>query len=79
MTNTICLLDDAGIEMLVTYDMDKDRCYYAEPGNPSTYVDALVSYTLRSVELVVAGKGIEIMPMLNSKQKEAIIEEINEL
>lgn len=77
MTNTCeTLVDDNGVEILVGYSYQKDKGYYEEPGNPDTFVEPLVYTELNSVEVVIKGKGVEILDRLDVKQKEWIIENL---
>lgn len=71
--NTEILLEDGGIELLVGYDYEESPSFYAEEGNPSTFVDALIYTELTSVEIVIAGRGIDILPTMTETQKEKII------
>ena len=74
-TQTIC--DENGFEIIVGYDAEKTEGYYEEPGNPATFVEPLVYTELTSVELVVAGRGIELLGMLHPNEKEFIISKLN--
>lgn len=71
--------DDYGLALLVGYDSDyaEQKGYYEEPGNPATFVEPLVYTELKSVELVVAGRGIELLPLLHPNEKEFIISKLN--
>lgn len=61
MKNTLTLVDDNGVELLVSYsakmvrDDDNIFCGY--------------DVELDCVELVVAGKGINILPVLDTRQR----------
>ena len=76
-TETIC--DSNGFEILVGYNSDyaEQKGYYEEPGNPATFVEPLVYTELTSVELVVAGRGIELLGLLHPNEKEFIISKLN--
>lgn len=72
--NVECLSDDSGIEILVGYDYEKSDSQIEDQG----YEAGLLVYTeLTSVEVVIAGIGINLLPMLTDKQKIAIINELN--
>jgi hypothetical protein len=70
---TETIIDESGIELLVGYEYDKSPSFHAEIGNPSTYVGEMVYTELTSVELVIAGVGLNILRQLTEKQKEHII------
>lgn len=74
--NTELLLDDNGIELLVSYDYEKSDQYEAEPGNGATLVEPMVYTELNSVELVIAGRGIDLLPLLHPNEKEFIISKL---
>lgn len=68
------LLDEAGVELLVSYEREQIRESIHED-----YPTELMTYTeLYSIEVVIAGKGIDILPFMTEKQKLAIIENLNE-
>ena len=73
---TETLIDEAGIEILVNYTKDRiDQKEYCHGEHDlSGY-----GYTLNSVELVIAGEGINITKQLNLKQYRAILDEVIEL
>lgn len=66
------IVDDNGIEILVGYRYEESPKYYAEPGNPGTLVDAMVYTEIDSVEVVIKGLGIDILPQLSSRQVDYI-------
>lgn len=72
--NTELIVDQNGIEILVAYEFEKSPAFYEEPGNPNTLVEPMVLTELQSVEVVISGRGINILPMLYESEKEAIIE-----
>lgn len=74
--NTETIVDDNGIEMLVAYKFNVSLAFEAEIGNPSTHVDTMIYTELDSVELVVANKGVEILPLLDETQKDFIISKL---
>jgi hypothetical protein len=63
MHKNYCLIDQDGIELNVGVDLD-----------PYTYnrFDELEYFELTSVEVVIKGVGIDILPMLNDKQGQHI-------
>ena len=63
--NTETLVDENGIELLVNYDYEK-----------SDGEDGLYLTELKSVEIVIAGTGIDILGLMNEKQKGAIISKL---
>lgn len=64
-------------ELLVSFEQEKTDGYYEETGNPSTWIAPTVYTELLSVEVVIAGIGIDILPQLTDKQKLAIIQELD--
>lgn len=74
--NTEMLCDENGIEIVVAYKYEKsgsqvESCHGDHEVGLMTYTE------LDSVEVVIKGQGINILPLLNSKQKEHIIEQLN--
>lgn len=74
--NCETLSDDNGFEILASYSFQKEKSYYEEPGNPETFVEPMVYTELHSVELLVAGRGIDILPLLTEKEKSFIISKL---
>ena len=76
MTNkTELISDDNDLEIIVNYDYetskdihDTDEGIVAEP---------LVYTELKSVEVVIGGKGTNILPLLHADQKEVVIQKLN--
>ena len=70
------IIDQDGIELLVSYDFEKsdsqiEECHgFHEVGN-MVYTD------LCSVEVIVKGSGIDILPLMNERQKKHIISLLN--
>jgi len=66
--NTEVLIDQNGIEILATYEY-----------TPKDEGDLSLGYydtALLSVEIILSGKGIEILLLLNEKQKQSIIDKL---
>lgn len=74
----ITLVDENGIELLVGYDREESGSQ-VEEGHGLHEVGELVYRELTSVEVVIRGIGIDILPMMEEKQKESIVSLINEL
>ncbi len=75
MENTITLLDEAGIEILVSYSKELETTEHG-----SGFSDTQdYSYVLNVVEIVIAGQGINITKQLSLKQYRAILDEVIEL
>lgn len=74
--NAETIVDESGIEILVGYEFEKEKDHEEEPGNPSTLVQGLVYTELKSVEVVICGRGIDILPRLNERQTKFIIEQL---
>lgn len=70
---TIC--DDNGIEILVGY-LYSHSASQIEEGHGYHEVGLLVETELRSVEIVIAGVGIDILPRLTEHQKEHIVSKL---
>lgn len=75
--NSDILFSDGGIQILVSYQYDKEGAYEAEPGNPSTRVAASVYIELLSVEIILGGRGINITQLLHASEREFIISKVN--
>lgn len=70
---SIC--DDNGIEVLVGYLFEQSESQVEE--THGLHEVGLIVYTeLRSVEVLIAGTGIDILPRLSDKQKEHIISKL---
>ena len=76
-SNVETIADDNGIELLVGYRYENSPSYYEEPENPGSLVQEMVYTELESVEVVIKGQGIQILPMLTEKQKEYIISNLS--
>jgi len=71
--NSEMIVDCEGIEILVGYRYERESAYCEEPGNPGTLVQPMVMTELESVEVVIRGTGIDILPNLSEKQQTYII------
>lgn len=71
------LVDESGIEVLVSYRYEESPSFEAEPGNPNTFVSEMVYTELDSVEVIIKGVGIDILPYMSERQKDAIVHELN--
>ena len=74
--NSETIVDDNGIEIIVGYEYEAQDGYYEEPGNIASFVDSTVSTTLQSVEIVIAGIGLNILPLLTKNQQDTIISKL---
>lgn len=75
-TFTETLIDEAGIEILVNYSKEwneQKEDFHGEHDLSSW------GYNLNSVELVIAGEGINITKQLSLKQYHAILDEVIQL
>lgn len=70
---TIC--DDNGIEIIVGYLYDQSESQ-KEEGHGLHEVGLMVYTELMSVEVVIAGTGIDILPRLSDKQQDHIISKL---
>lgn len=75
--NAESICDDNGIEVLVAYKYDKTEQVHEEPGNMATCVAPVVYTELEYVEVVIAGIGIDILPMMTEKQKLKVIDNLS--
>lgn len=73
-SETIC--EDNGIELNVDYKYEQGKDYYEEPENPATLVQGMTYTELSAVVIVIAGRGIELLPLLHENEKEWIIEKL---
>jgi len=73
-SESIC--EDNGLEIVVSYESEMSASQRSEcHGEHETGI--MVYTELTSVEVVIAGKGVDILAMLNEKQKEKIISKLN--
>jgi hypothetical protein len=73
--NSETLVDESGIEILVGYEYEKSPSQIEE--GHGLHEVGLMTYTdLTSVEVVIKGKGIDILPLMTGRQKEFIIEQL---
>lgn len=74
MNNTITLSDESGIEILVNYSKELETTEHG-----AGFLDTQdYAFTLNSVELVIAGEGINLTKQLSLKQYRAILDEVIE-
>jgi hypothetical protein len=74
--NTESILDENGFEILVGYEYEQSPSQIEE-GHGLHEVGYLVYTELKSVELVFKGRGIDIIPFIDERQKEYIINLLN--
>lgn len=75
MNTTQTLIDEAGIEILVNYEyegVDSED----ENTDGETAVATMICKELKSVEVVIAGKGIDLLPLMDERQQTAIISKL---
>jgi len=73
-SNCEMLVDENGFEILVGYNYEKTKDIHdTEEG---VICEPLVYTELTSVEVVIKGRGIDILPLLHPAQKEFIIENL---
>lgn len=75
-TNSELINDDNGIEVLVSYRYEQSASQIEE-GHGYHEVGLMISTELTSVEVLIKGTGINILPMLNERQKSFIISKLN--
>lgn len=70
--NSETIVDESGIEILVSYRYERSESQREECHG--LHEVGLMIYTeLTSVEVVICGKGIDILPMMTDKQKDFVI------
>lgn len=74
-TETETLIDGAGVEVSVTYDWEREPIYLEECHGYHS-ISGGTDITLTEVMIVVAGEGVDILPRLNEKQKQTIIDNL---
>jgi len=67
------ILDENGIEIAVGYLYEKSESQIEE-GHGYHEVGNMVYTELEYVEVIIGGVGVDILHLLNEKQKESIIE-----
>lgn len=75
MNNTETLVDESGIELLVNYDCEKADYEDQDSFTPTA---TMTCTELKSVEIVIAGIGIELLDKMNDRQKKAIISQLTD-
>lgn len=71
------IVDQNGFELLVDYEFDRTPEYEEEEGNPGTLVQGMVYTELKTVELIIAGRGINIVHQLHPSQREFILSKLS--
>lgn len=70
------IVDEAGIEIYVTFVIWEEDSF-TEEGHGFHQIEGGNYVDLISVELIIAKRSIELMPMLNEKQQESIINQLS--
>lgn len=65
------LADENGIEIIVDYEQEESKVI-----EDDNYASTLVYTELKSFEVVIKGRGIDILNLLTEYQKKAIIENL---
>lgn len=74
------LIDDNGIELKVTYEIEKSPAFEAEPGNPNTFVQEMYMIEIDKLELFIGGNRVELhVDYNNEKLYNYLLKKINEL
>lgn len=74
--NSETIVDELGIELLVGYDYEQSPSQIEE-GHGYHEVGNLVYTELTSVEVVIKGRGIDILPQLTEKEMSYIVSLLN--
>lgn len=75
-TNTELIVDENGIEILVTYRYEKEA-RHMEECHGYHYVGGGIDVELTSVEVAIrGGDSIDLLPFLNEKQKDSITDNL---
>lgn len=75
VNNTETLVDDNGIEVLVNYDYEQSESQIEE-GHGFHEVGKMIYTELCSVEVIIAGEGSDILPILSPRQQKSIISKL---
>lgn len=76
MKQNLTLVDESGIEVLVSFSQEKG---IPEDTHEDDFGTRTMVYTeLHSVEVIIKGTGIDILPLMNERQKMVIVEQIND-
>lgn len=73
---TELIVDDNGIEVLVGFDVEESDSQ-TEFCHGEHEVGCLVDVRLTSVELIIAGKGIDVLPLMTKDQKHSITNQLD--
>lgn len=76
MPQTKTLVDESGIEVLVSFTNSKSEPDDVHEDDWNSHVMTFTE--LHSVEVVIKGIGIDILPLMTEKQKLVIVEQIND-
>lgn len=74
--NSEMICDDNGFEILVGYEYETSESQIEE-GHGFHEVGCMTYTVLSSVEVVIKGRGINILPFLTEKEKSFIISKLN--
>jgi hypothetical protein len=70
------IVDESGIEIYVAFAV-WEEANFTEEGHGFHQIEGGNYVDLISVELIIARRSIELMPMLNEKQQESIINQLS--
>ena len=74
--DTTLIVDESGIEILVTYQWEQNAPQYEE-GHGIHLVDDGLYVELEAVEIAIkGGNSVDILPQLNHKQQQSIIDQL---
>lgn len=65
------ICDDNGFEILVEYNAER-----ADPEDYHAELGTMICTELKSVEIVIAGRGIQLLNVLHENEKEFIISKL---
>jgi len=75
INKTELISDDNDLEILVNYDYETSKDIHDT--DEGVIAEPLVYTELKSVEVVIGGKGTNILPLLHPDQKEVVIRKLN--
>jgi hypothetical protein len=75
--NSETIIDEDGIELLVGYDFERIDSYCEFPENSASIVEGWIETELTSVEVIIKGRGIDLLPLMNEDQKGHIVSLLN--
>lgn len=76
-TDSVLISDEKGVEVLVGFEWERESAQVQEVHGFFQLVGGGMSVTLTCMEIVIAGKAIDILPLMNEKQIAKVINNID--